>query len=53
MSKHFGWLAGFFATQYAGYILNAGPAKSPATDESLLAGSEKIRLRHGHVDHHR
>ena len=45
-----GWLAGYFATQYAGYIPERGAGEIARNYESLLAGSEKIRLRHGHVD---
>jgi hypothetical protein len=45
----FGWLAEYFATQYAGYIPEM---ESPEAHvyRSLLAGSEKVASRHGHVD---
>ena len=45
-----GWLAGYFATQYAGYIPERGAGEVTRNYRSLLAGSELVPSRHGHVD---
>jgi hypothetical protein len=45
-----GWLSGLFARQYAGFIPERGEGQIGPRYSSLLAGSETVASRHGHVD---